>query len=197
MLAGDAGSFIDPLSSFGVKKALVSGWAAAVVANTCLKRPEMQEAALRFFEERERAIEDHYRQRAASWFQSGAGPFWTARAAAPPPDTDAMAAREALEKLKRHKWIRLERAPAVRTELRPRIQDREVVLQPALTKPGLSEAVDFLWNVDVLRLGDLAPEHRSVPDLYEAYCRAAPVVELPDFLRALATLVAKEILIVR
>ena len=30
LLVGDAGSFIDPLSSFGVKKALASAWLAAV-----------------------------------------------------------------------------------------------------------------------------------------------------------------------
>ena len=30
LLVGDAGSFLDPLSSAGVKKALASGWLAAV-----------------------------------------------------------------------------------------------------------------------------------------------------------------------
>ena len=39
LLAGDAGSFIDPLSSAGVKKALASGWLAAIVAHTCLSNP--------------------------------------------------------------------------------------------------------------------------------------------------------------
>src|SRR5207249_1503400 len=36
LLVGDAASFIEPLSSAGVKKALLSAWRAAVVANTCL-----------------------------------------------------------------------------------------------------------------------------------------------------------------
>ena len=40
LLCGDAGSFNDPLSSFGVKKALVSGWLAAVATHTALVRPE-------------------------------------------------------------------------------------------------------------------------------------------------------------
>ena len=34
LLAGDAGSFIDPLSSAGVKKALASAWLAAVAVST-------------------------------------------------------------------------------------------------------------------------------------------------------------------
>ncbi len=38
LLAGDAGSFIDPLSSAGVKKALASGWLAAITAHTCLAK---------------------------------------------------------------------------------------------------------------------------------------------------------------
>ena len=47
LLVGDAASFIDPLSSFGVKKALASGWLAAITANTILKTPEMRDEALR------------------------------------------------------------------------------------------------------------------------------------------------------
>ena len=41
LLVGDAGSFIDPLSSFGIKKALASAWLAAVVVHTCLETPHM------------------------------------------------------------------------------------------------------------------------------------------------------------
>src|SRR5206468_265543 len=33
LLVGDAGSFIDPLSSFGIKKALASAWLASIVVN--------------------------------------------------------------------------------------------------------------------------------------------------------------------
>ena len=42
LLVGDAGSFIDPLSSAGVKKALASGWLAAVAVHTSLVQPSMQ-----------------------------------------------------------------------------------------------------------------------------------------------------------
>src|SRR5262249_37069334 len=85
LLVGDAGSFIDPLSSFGVKKALVSGWLAAIAVHTALVRPSMAAEALAFFDRRERAVV------ASATAQSGrfattAGartshPFWLARTA--------------------------------------------------------------------------------------------------------------------
>lgn len=56
LLVGDAGSFVDPLSSAGVKKALASGWLAAVAVHTALVRPAMRDAAFRFFAAREREM---------------------------------------------------------------------------------------------------------------------------------------------
>ncbi len=53
LLVGDAGSFVDPISSAGVTKALASGWLAAVVTHTCLARPAMRSVALDFFHARE------------------------------------------------------------------------------------------------------------------------------------------------
>jgi flavin-dependent dehydrogenase len=191
LLAGDAGSFIDPLSSFGVKKALVSGWAAAVVANTCLTNPALQDAALRFYDERERSIEEHYRKQSGAWFSQGAGPFWESRAETIAETGGAAAAQAlALAGLRRRRSIRLHRAEGVRLEQRAGIEGREVVLRPALIAPGMTEPLDFISNIDVVKLVELAPGYRSVPDLFEAYGQA----ELPDFLRALATLLAKGIL---
>ena len=47
LLVGDAGSFIDPLSSFGVKKALASASVGAVAVHTCLRHPDRESVALR------------------------------------------------------------------------------------------------------------------------------------------------------
>src|SRR6185369_12243561 len=55
-LVGDAGSFIDPLSSFGVKKALASAWLAAVAAHTSLLDSGRQNVARDFFSNWERSI---------------------------------------------------------------------------------------------------------------------------------------------
>src|SRR5438309_1660710 len=56
LLAGDAASFIDPLSSFGVKKALASAWMAAVTAHTCLLHPDRRPVAVDFFSNWERQV---------------------------------------------------------------------------------------------------------------------------------------------
>ena len=62
LLAGDAGSTVDPLSSFGVKKALISAWMGAVLLNTCLSRPAMRDAAVEFYNQREhQTFTDHAR----------------------------------------------------------------------------------------------------------------------------------------
>src|SRR4029079_5500189 len=53
LLVGDAASFIDPLSSFGVKKGLASAWLAAIVANTALSDASLSGAARDLFEQRE------------------------------------------------------------------------------------------------------------------------------------------------
>jgi flavin-dependent dehydrogenase len=83
LLVGDAGSFIDPLSSAGVKKALASAWLAAVAVNTALKKPSLRAEAFQFFSAREEEIERHL-SREGQRFLAGAAarhhrPFWDER----------------------------------------------------------------------------------------------------------------------
>src|SRR5439155_12230330 len=84
LLGGDAASFIEPLSSAGVKKALTSAWRAAVVVNTCLSKPDMTGPALDFFNRREHEIYADCRRRSARFFGEAMAayddPFWAARA---------------------------------------------------------------------------------------------------------------------
>lgn len=86
LLVGDAGSFIDPLSSFGVKKALSSGWLAAVVTHTALIDAPMTETAVDFFDTREREVYRSYRDASARFFEDAAEAYgteyWVARAEA-------------------------------------------------------------------------------------------------------------------
>jgi len=198
LLVGDAGSFLDPLSSFGVRKAMASAWMAAVVANTWLLRPAMRGAALGFFDDRERQIYAEYLRRSAAWFRQASGrfahPFWLDRAELAP-DQPSWDAAGALEEIRREPAIRLRRADDVRLEPRPAIEGREVVLRAALVTPGLPAGLDYLQSVDLPRLVEIAPLHTRVPDLFEAYNRTCPPVALPQFLTALATLVARKILI--
>jgi flavin-dependent dehydrogenase len=173
LIVGDAAATLDPLSSFGVKKAIASGWVAAVVANTCLRRPDMEAEALRFFEEREREVFETYDRLSGTWYGDEA----------PSPEL-----RVALQELRAQPSIHLKIAPGVVSGPRPAIEGREIVMRDSIG------GIDFLANVNAPRLAELAPQFTQVPDLYEAYNRACTPVALPDFLTALSTLVAKGIL---
>ncbi len=84
LFVGDAGSFVDPMSSFGVKKALASGWLAAVAVHTALRTPELEDVAVDFFCAREREMYGALRQalavEVAGHRELGDG-FWQRRAA--------------------------------------------------------------------------------------------------------------------
>ncbi|MDX1395674.1 MAG: tryptophan 7-halogenase [Gemmatimonadota bacterium] len=86
LVAGDAGSFIDPLSSYGVKKAFASGWLAAIAVHTSITDESMWEAAFAYFDAREREVYRRYRALSVPFFEEAAETygteFWTARAAA-------------------------------------------------------------------------------------------------------------------
>lgn len=203
LIVGDAGTFIDPLSSFGVKKAMVSAWVAAVVANTCLTQPAMQNAALQFFNEREAQVYTEYRRRAAAWFRAAGRdlhPFWTHRFDFPDseiPDNGREAMNQAFESLKRKPRIRLCVAEGVCVESRPAIEGRFVVLRNTLVAPDSNHSLDFFESVDLPRLAGLASRYDQVPDLFAAYNRANRPVSLPNFLSALSMLLARRILIDR
>ena len=86
VLAGDAGSFIDPLSSFGVKKALSSGWLAGIAIHTALTDPEMADVAMDFFDAREQAVYRSFRASSHAFFAEAAEAYgteyWSRRAEA-------------------------------------------------------------------------------------------------------------------
>ena len=208
LLVGDAASFVDPLSSFGVKKALASAWLAAVVAHTGLVDESVAGAAIELFTERELAMVDHLRQGAAVLAREAAGAhetsFWSARAdaesAIPSDEWGADALRgdgrvqRAFEDLKRQPVLQLRPAGSLRFVRRPVVRGHRIVLEEHISAPAAPKGVRYCRNVDLVVVARLAPRFEQVPDLYEAYNRAAPPAPLPDFLGALSTLVAFGIL---
>ncbi|MEW5918341.1 MAG: NAD(P)/FAD-dependent oxidoreductase, partial [Gemmatimonadota bacterium] len=84
LLVGDAASFVDPLSSFGIKKALASAWLASVVVNTCLTDSSVVAPALEFYEKRERAMHEVLERQRAELARTALGvetsEFWSSRA---------------------------------------------------------------------------------------------------------------------
>ena len=213
LLVGDAASFVDPLSSFGVKKALSSAWLAGVVVHTCLTSNGMQSAALRLFDEREHAMYSSLRRRAtelareaqpahglSKWAdETDTAPVAPDRLAEP---DIAMLRRDpavlaAFEEIRRRPALRLRVSDGVPRVRQPTVRDNRVVLEEQLAAPGFERGVRYVRNVDLITLAALASKHDQVPDLYAAYGRAAgPSASppLPDFLGALSMLVAKGVL---
>lgn len=208
LLVGDAGSFIDPLSSFGVKKALASAWMAAVAAHTALVDASRAATAMAFFDAWERRVyTDHLRRSrefARAAVDAHPGPFWTSRAAVDVPAADSASDREvraAFERIRDAAEIRFAFAADIRVEPQPVIRGNEIVMEPAFVGRVLQEpagssgsALRFADNVDLVALAAIACRHRSVPDVYDAYCRTSPPAPLPNVVSGLSLLVARGIL---
>jgi flavin-dependent dehydrogenase len=212
LLVGDAGSFIDPLSSFGVKKALTSAWMAAIAVHTCLVDSTRQSMALDFFSNWEREVYATHQRRSRDFARDASAghpyPFWTTRASLAVDDearadgadtTLDRAALEAFERLRQASSIRLAFADRTRLEPRPIIRGREIVLEDALVAradpvAGGAPALRFFDHVDLVKLAELACRHSDVPDLFADYCRTCAPVPLPSLVSGLYMLVAKGIL---
>lgn len=193
LLAGDAGSFVDPLSSAGVRKAMVSGWQAAVVLNTVLDTPALRDDAFRAFEARERSTYARFLALTRHFLAQGGPidqPFWHDRSSEGAPD-DREAVLSAFARIKTARELRLSAGPGVRVEPRASWRERHLVLEPQLVTPSTPDGVRFVGSVDLIPLVELSPHHGHVPELFDAYERRVGPTDLRDFLTALATAVAR------
>lgn len=216
LLVGDAASMLDPLSSFGVKKALASAWLAAVVVHTAHALPAHLPLALALYREREAA----YVSAAAVTFgqlsreagapgAGGAAPFWMARAQEESSREgaghgegrggDDLAAalrddpgvRAAFETLRARGCTRLVPAAGLERIPRPVVRGNVIVPEEHVQLPGLPHAVRFLRNVDLLALLEIASRHDDAGAVYAQYVRQVGPVPLPDLLGGLSVLLAK------
>lgn len=211
LLVGDAASFIDPLSSFGVKKALASAWIGAVTANTWLLHTDRRQAALDFFSNWERQVYSTNLKRSRDFareaFERHPYPFWAARSAVevePVPgeiDEEALFraadVQAAFERLKMHASLVLVRGEAMSFTKKSIIHGREIVVEDAIALREAPDGVRYIAGVDLLKLGEMACRHRQVSDLFEAYCRSCGAVSMRSLLGTLSVLVARGVLIAR
>ena len=206
LLVGDASSFIDPLSSFGIKKALTSAWMGAAVVHTSLIDPSLAVDARRLFAEREREAQVSSVRRSVEYAREAAlyhpTPFWTARAEAPagfatvagdPIERGADLAA-AFAQLRSSPGIDLQPGRSLRFEWKPEFRGHRIALERAVVSERLPGPIRFLDNVDLTRVVEMAAHYRHVGDLFDGYCRVAAPVPLPSFLKALSVLVAKQLL---
>jgi flavin-dependent dehydrogenase len=197
LLAGDAASAVDPLSSAGARKAMASGWQVAAALNTALGTPALADTALRCHAARER---DTYRRfltltrRFHAQGAPAAHPFWLERAGdgdAAEVAGDEADVRRAFETLKAAPTIALRLAPDVRIEPRPAWRERDIALEPRLVTPLVPDGVRHVGGIDLVPLVELAPAFRDVADLFDAYVSRCGPTDLGEFLRALSTAVAR------
>jgi hypothetical protein len=197
LLVGDAGSFIDPLSSAGIKKALASGWLAAVAVHTALVRPSMRSTALAFFAAREAEIYDAFRRLTERHLAGAASaerhPFWADRTGPieDDPVDDQAEIQAAFDRLRAASEIAFRPGADVLIEPRPAVSGSEIVLESRIVTPAFPHGVRYVRDVNVVALLELAPGARQVPDFFTMYCERYGPVALPDFLVALSTAIAR------
>jgi flavin-dependent dehydrogenase len=204
LLIGDAATGIDPLSSFGVKKALASAWLGAIALHTALVDSSRQTPAFEFFSARERAIYAAELAHTETFAQEALAhhhhPFWAVRGAGSPPveETEVDRLLRGAAVAAAHARLRAMTSPALRWRAEmplmkaPRVHGCEIVIDDALPIGG--SATRFAAGVDLVALGQVAVAHDSVPAMYDAYQRTLGVVELPAFLSALSLLLAEGLL---
>ena len=218
LLVGDAASFADPMSSYGVKKALASGWLAAVAVNTAIQTPELEGTATDFFGRRERAMYRSLREGLATQVV-GAGAtdgFWEKRTrwladlsdaagnANAPDGPDAEALRDDPDVRAAFHSLRLGsgrlRLASRNTVERPFVIGNRIRMAPALVTARFPRGVRYFRDVDLLRVAHLAPGCRNPGVLYESYHEwaareDAPPVDLANFIGVVALLVADGVLV--
>ena len=75
------------------------------------------------------------------------------------------------------------------------VRGNRIVLDDHLTTPALRDGVRYVRSIDLLLLSKVAATHRDVPEMFDAYNRGAPPAALPDFLGALSTMIALDMLV--
>lgn len=218
LLVGDAASFVDPMSSYGVKKALASGWLAAVVVNTAMRTPRMASTAVEFYGRRERAMYRALRSGLAPHVAgtkdgSRGGRFWERRAewladhpgtTTDPDGPEAASLRNDPDVRAAFHALRLGSGRLSiggrDTVERPLIIGNRIRMAPALVTPRFPEGIRFFRDVDLLRVVRLAPASRNPGALYESYCEWAaredlPPVGLAEFIGIVALMIADGVLV--
>jgi flavin-dependent dehydrogenase len=202
LLAGDAGLFVDPLSSEGVHKAMASAITGAVVVNTILKRPTMSLHAIRFYDESQRNTYDlHYQQSARYYREEGRWPehpFWQKRSRSSPesgvrspesknvPNLEPTASNpqsairnpQSLTSNPQSPTPNTQRvshlylAPGVRIEQRPVIEGSYVELREVMVAPSYPRGVRFLQDVCVPTLLRVVEAKEAVSNVIPAYLQS-------------------------
>lgn len=187
LLAGDAASVIDPLTSQGVYKALQSGIVAAAAVHTCLSPPGDSRLALSYYEEHQRRMTLSYAAIARSFYRASPfarSPFWAARVGdhdGPSALEDDLWATGRAERRARFArmvaehgahGVGLRRGPGVRLLAQAGVVRGRIAESPALVRQDLTWADETLL-VPILWAQVSPASGRSLADVCEGYARAS------------------------
>jgi flavin-dependent dehydrogenase len=212
LLVGDAASFIEPLSSAGVKKALASAWRAAVVVNTALNNPAMQSVAFEYHDRREQDVYQECLRRSAGFFIAAASAhddvFWSMRAKSNGQSeasagdgivdihlADDGSLREVCESLRDAPSLLLTPASHLEFGQIAVIEDREVVMREAVVVPGIGEPVRFVSGINVPELIRSAAGCRDLSSFVASYHDRVAPVDPRELLVGLSWLVARGLML--
>lgn len=169
LLAGDAGSFLDPLSAHGVHKAMDGALVGAAVVRTILERPERAADACEFFDAREadivRVTSERLRRLYAQEARFADRPFWRKRSERVPESPLS------LPRAPLRPEMRLAPASGARTLTAPVLEGDYIERREVLVTPSGERPVRYLGAVSLPELFRRAAE---APDAAAA-ARQAPM----------------------
>lgn len=181
LLVGDAGLFVDPLSSEGVHKAMASAITGAIVVNTILKRPATATAAIQFYQENQHHTYDSHYAESVRYYREERrwpeAPFWAKRASVSSfkfrvPRSEFQGRRSEVGGPQSQKPTRvnaLRWAPGATIQQRPVIEGSFVELREVVVAPPYPRGVRFLQEVCVPVLLRQIETRTAVADIMTAY----------------------------
>jgi flavin-dependent dehydrogenase len=178
LVIGDAASYVDPLTSQGVRKALSSGMHAAVVANTLIREPALTPVALAFGQAEEERSYRVFRDAAVRsliaeerWRDR---PFWRRRTTAvlgepapdpPPPRRGVL--REAVRQAPLAR-LRLHWPAGARHEQQPVVVRNILRLRPAVVTQAVPAGIGAP-DLDLEQLFPLVAARKPLPEVVDGY----------------------------
>ena len=181
LLVGDAGLFVDPLSSEGVHKAMASAITGAIVVNTILKRSVAAKVAIRFYEENQRhTYESHYAESVRYYREERRwpeAPFWAKRTRGRSSEFGVRSSEfqaqssefQVPSKQRPTKVVAVRIAPEARIEQGPVIEGPFVEMREVVIAPPYPRGVRFLQEVCVPVLLRQVETYTGVADILTAY----------------------------
>jgi FAD-dependent halogenase len=201
IVAGDAASVIDPLTSQGVFKAIQSGLAAAAVIRTILTRPERASLAADYYRSAEREFRSRYAEVALSFYRASPfseRPFWSARldplrhpdldTALPSPELRAARRDAFLSRLRSRggRGVALAASRELRTEQRPAVENGLVIAREGWIADRFAE-IPLPHEAVTIAPRLLLPllDGRAVEAVFEGYSAASTEPPSSDLARRL------------